>query len=606
VAPNTSRIRVGGQKVYESLAHLRSALGYYRRFRESNGGVASRLDRPALESLKREFLNCFPRFVEVGGFQAEEGAYWGTFRKDQQPLIDQATEALRSVGDNRVLGAQLLDIVRSSPLLHSASRMDLFRRAGGGRMEEAAAKLALSTELPAVAAAAFVTDTWPIMGEAYTKDQPYRDSRTIPSVLLALVHPEAAIGIRYDPFHLAAKALLGKPVFTNNPMTAGEYQGALDMAEAIRAVMEDEWRWHPRDLWDVQGFIVATCTRELVAGTAEKPGNLMQPANPESSPRPVNLILYGPPGTGKTHQTAVEAVRLCDGVAPDDRDELMRRYRELLAAKRIAFVTFHQSYAYEDFVEGLRPVAEGDDDDAERSGKAAGFSLKPQDGVFKQIADLARENRGRPMASPTAIVDRTRKAFKMSLGRSWAAEDDRIFQDAIAGGYVVLGWGGDVDWSDPRYDDFAEIKARWRQDHPDAQGNDPNISQVYALRANMEIGSLVVISDGNRKFRAMGEITGPYHFEPGPDGEYNHRRRVRWLWRGEDSLARELIYGKTFSQVSVYQLNGRFIDWDALAQIVAGGGARLHQPRGSRSLLCLLLTRSTVPTSQKSSANSSP
>ena len=106
----------------------------------------------------------------------------------------------------------------------------------------------------------------------------------------------------------------------------------------------------------------------------------------------------------------------------------------------------------------------------------------------------------------------------------------------------------------------------------DAGGNDPNIAQIYALRASMEVGSLVVISDGNRKFRAIGEVTGPYYFELGPNGEYNHRRRVKWLWHSDESLARELIYGKIFSQVSAYQLNSRFIEWDAFAQIIAGGG----------------------------------
>ena len=88
----------------------------------------------------------------------------------------------------------------------------------------------------------------------------------------------------------------------------------------------------------------------------------------------------------------------------------------------------------------------------------------------------------------------------------------------------------------------------------------------------MEVGSLVVVSDGNRKFRAIGEITGGYRFVPGPNGEYNHRRSVKWLWHSDESLPRERIYGKIFSQVSVYQLNNRYIDWDALEQIVTSGG----------------------------------
>jgi 5-methylcytosine-specific restriction endonuclease McrBC GTP-binding regulatory subunit McrB len=110
---------------------------------------------------------------------------------------------------------------------------------------------------------------------------------------------------------------------------------------------------------------------------------------------PTNLILYGPPGTGKTFTTAYEAVRLCEGSAPSERTELMKRYNALRKAGRISFVTFHQSYDYESFVEGLRPQAiEG----------GTGFTLEPTPGIFREIAQLALEA-GRPASErPQAAV----------------------------------------------------------------------------------------------------------------------------------------------------------------------------------------------------------
>ena len=104
---------------------------------------------------------------------------------------------------------------------------------------------------------------------------------------------------------------------------------------------------------------------------------------------PTNLILYGPPGTGKTYRTAYEAVALCDGVvafdeSPAGREALLARYRDLEAEKRIAFVTFHQNYDYETFVEGLRPET-GDD-----QGASAGFRLEARPGIFREVCAACR------------------------------------------------------------------------------------------------------------------------------------------------------------------------------------------------------------------------
>ena len=101
---------------------------------------------------------------------------------------------------------------------------------------------------------------------------------------------------------------------------------------------------------------------------------------------PTNLILYGPPGTGKTWTVMAEAVRLADGLErqdpllrADSRTALKERYDELVRDSRIRFVTFHQSYAYEDFVEGLRPPTQGE----------GAFKLDVHPGVFRRIAEDA-------------------------------------------------------------------------------------------------------------------------------------------------------------------------------------------------------------------------
>jgi 5-methylcytosine-specific restriction protein B len=102
--------------------------------------------------------------------------------------------------------------------------------------------------------------------------------------------------------------------------------------------------------------------------------DIPQPETPSmSTPKELNEILYGPPGTGKTYSTIRKAVDIIDG----EHDELAnQRFQQLKREGRIEFLTFHQSYSYEDFVEGIRPDV---DDDGE-----ARFTC--QNGIFKEIA----------------------------------------------------------------------------------------------------------------------------------------------------------------------------------------------------------------------------
>jgi len=98
-----------------------------------------------------------------------------------------------------------------------------------------------------------------------------------------------------------------------------------------------------------------------------------------------NIILTGAPGTGKTYKTAEFAVFICDGYIPENRSDLMKRYKVLMdAEKQISFTTFHQSLDYEEFIEGLKP----DIDEATEQG-TGNYSVKS--GIFKEICNRAKE-----------------------------------------------------------------------------------------------------------------------------------------------------------------------------------------------------------------------
>jgi hypothetical protein len=101
----------------------------------------------------------------------------------------------------------------------------------------------------------------------------------------------------------------------------------------------------------------------------------------KSSNIPLNQILYGPPGTGKTYNTVLEAAKIVTGNETISYDEALKVFNENLN-NQIEFITFHQNYSYEDFIQGLRPDTENGKD----------LSFEKKDGVFKRIADKAYQN----------------------------------------------------------------------------------------------------------------------------------------------------------------------------------------------------------------------
>ncbi|EAI3980393.1 restriction endonuclease [Campylobacter jejuni] len=98
---------------------------------------------------------------------------------------------------------------------------------------------------------------------------------------------------------------------------------------------------------------------------------------------PLNQILYGPPGTGKTYHTIDKALEIF-GENLESRDEKKAKFDEYVRKGQIVFATFHQSYGYEEFVEGIKPRI-----DSKENSKEIEYEIK--DGIFKELCDRANK-----------------------------------------------------------------------------------------------------------------------------------------------------------------------------------------------------------------------
>jgi Cdc6-like AAA superfamily ATPase len=125
--------------------------------------------------------------------------------------------------------------------------------------------------------------------------------------------------------------------------------------------------------------------RDHFSGTVEAFGNSLNIVTSQvtTSIHPLNQILYGPPGTGKTYNAINHAIAIVSNKnvqeiykeAKTDRESVKSQFDDLVSEGQICLVTFHQSYSYEEFVEGIKPVVNNRGE----------IEYKIVDGVFKKL-----------------------------------------------------------------------------------------------------------------------------------------------------------------------------------------------------------------------------
>jgi 5-methylcytosine-specific restriction endonuclease McrBC GTP-binding regulatory subunit McrB len=148
----------------------------------------------------------------------------------------------------------------------------------------------------------------------------------------------------------------------------------------------------------------------------------------------LNTILYGPPGTGKTYHTVLYAVAVCDKVSLKSLkdmpyQEVMDRYEELKKEGRIAFTTFHQSYGYEEFIEGIKPVISQQGIDV-----SSEIQYEYSSGVFKKFCEKAKmdiKDGSIPIYTQTVRHEESKEPFVFIIDEINRGNISKIFGELI-------------------------------------------------------------------------------------------------------------------------------------------------------------------------------
>ena len=210
-----------------------------------------------------------------------------------------------------------------------------------------------------------------------------------------------------------------------------------------------------------------------------------------------NVIFYGPPGTGKTYTTAKRAVEICKTESEKeltDYSEIMKRYNELKEKNRIEFITFHQSYGYEEFIEGIKPKVLNEDDKSENENSQE-IEYEIVDGIFKEFCDNARkaiiESKSNIYISPKAIV------WKVTVR-------DEVKEDCFANNHVRINF---------------------------------ELGTAGATKFNNEIkkGDIIITTNGSRtKINGIAVVTDGKAYTLNKAKSDTTTRNVSWLVKGID------------------------------------------------------------------------
>ena len=243
-----------------------------------------------------------------------------------------------------------------------------------------------------------------------------------------------------------------------------------------------------------------------------------------------NTILYGPPGTGKTYNTVMYAVAIIENkkleeIKKENYTEVIDRYNKYKEDGLIEFTTFHQSYGYEEFIEGIKPVIHSDEEDE------TDIQYEVVPGLFKKFCDIA----GKPILRKEKCdigINESPTIWKISLGGSG---ENSTRTECMKNEHIRIG-----------YDEYGrEITNLFKG----AAGR--HILNYFIN--DMSIGDIVMSCYDCNTVDAIGVVTGEYEWHD-EYPEYKRLRKVNWIVKGIKENIIKINNGSRLSNPTVYKL----------------------------------------------------
>lgn len=257
-----------------------------------------------------------------------------------------------------------------------------------------------------------------------------------------------------------------------------------------------------------------------------------------------NTILYGPPGTGKTYNTVLYAVAIIENknlyeIKAEEYNDVLSRYNEYKSEGLIEFTTFHQSYGYEEFIEGIKPILNSESDESD-------IKYTIEDGLFKAFCSRSSI----PATKKSNIelgLNKNPTIWKVSL---WSTGDNPIRTECHENGHVRIGW--DMYGAEITEDtDFSENGGK---------------NVLNAFISQMKIGDIVFSCYSSTTIDAIGVVSGEYEWCGEEYDKFNRRRKVNWIAKDIREDIVDINGGNTMTLASVYRLKNIALS-DAIAII---------------------------------------